>query len=124
MKVSICFDDDLSTKTNVPQGYAAESRFVVRIGGKHITASLQQLIINKNPALAAKLDEYTCADIKEKLAYVFNGKELGMGVYTFPDGTQVNIDEERYKCCEVLFSNGVTKNNTPFCQHSYTPSFF
>eukprot|EP00828_Plagiopyla_frontata_P011679 TRINITY_DN1648_c0_g1_i1.p2 TRINITY_DN1648_c0_g1~~TRINITY_DN1648_c0_g1_i1.p2 ORF type:complete len:155 (+),score=31.21 TRINITY_DN1648_c0_g1_i1:145-609(+) len=64
-------------------------------------------------------------DIKENIFKVSPNDELPAeamaekGIYEMPDGTQLNLGEERYQLCECFFSSSQMKPENPKDMYSY-----
>lgn len=77
-------------------------------GGRILTQYLVQLLNERDNIFQTGGEQYNVKSIKEKACFVAldsnNVPKEGLSyVYTLPDGSQVNLDNERYMACEALF---------------------
>ena len=78
----------------------------INFGGKDITFYLKQLLNDKYPHRRIDID--TVQDIKEKLSYIplnyeLECKESDNSIYKLPDGRNIRISQELFKCTEIMF---------------------
>lgn len=83
------------------------------LGGSDLTAYLIRMLIEKRYTIDTKAKELIVNDIKEKLCYVSPDyenemKETNQGVkketkYKMPDGEEINLEYERFRCPEIMF---------------------
>mmetsp|Transcript_15038 Transcript_15038/g.24903 ORF Transcript_15038/g.24903 Transcript_15038/m.24903 type:complete len:389 (-) Transcript_15038:6-1172(-) len=99
------------------------------IGGCDITAYLRRQLLERGYNFsnnAAGVSDQICSDIKEKLAFVALDFDAEMTVceaseqcrdldksYELPDGQQIIVGKERFRCSEILFQPSIIGKTGP-----------
>ena len=97
------------------EGYASTSAIHrMDFAGRDLTDCLIQLLAERGYAFTTTVGREIVRDIKEKLGYVALNydEELQKSpsshgiekIYTLPDGQQITIGNERFRCAEALFA--------------------
>ena len=97
------------------EGYASTSAIHrIDFAGRDLTDCLIQLLAERGYAFTTTVGREIVRDIKEKLGYVALNydEELQKSpsshgiekIYTLPDGQQITIGNERFRCAEALFA--------------------
>lgn len=90
----------------------------MNIGGQDVTEYLQDLLYQRNYRMTTSAQKDMTCDMKEKICFVkYNHNELRkdlLASYSLPDGTVISIDEERYKCTEILFKTYLNGSDFEF----------
>ena len=97
---------DSSTVVPVSNGYPYSSCIqTIDVGGKDVSEFLLKMLVKKG--YDEKKIKNNIKYIKEKYCYVENennsknSKEIIK--FNLPDGTEINLDKEKYLCSEILF---------------------
>ena len=97
---------DSSTVVPVSNGYPYSSCIqTIDVGGKDVSEFLLKMLVKKG--YDEKKIKNNIKYIKEKYCYVENennsknNKEITK--FNLPDGTEINLDKEKYLCSEILF---------------------
>lgn len=109
--------DGVTHTVPVYEGYAL-SHAISRldIAGRDLTNYLVRILSERGYALTTSSECEIVKDIKETLGYVSQNyendmkqcenKEMDSNIeqsYELPDGSMINIGNERFRCCEILF---------------------
>lgn len=99
--------------TPIHEGYALpEAVEKMGLAGSDITGYLTKLLTERGYDLSNHKQQEAVQDIKEKYAHVALNSELEMNTvakssleksYELPDGQQITIGSERFRCTEVMF---------------------
>ena len=91
------------------------------LAGRDITRYLMKLLLVRGYVFNESADFETAKILKEKLSYVAydyqKEYELAQNTtvlvekYTLPDGREITIDQERFKCTEALFQPHLVDND-------------
>ena len=82
------------------------------LAGRILTQYMKKLLEDKGKIFSTMAEKEIIKDIKEKACYISNDNFLNEGklknyLYELPDGNQIELNEERIKCPEVLFNPGI-----------------
>lgn len=81
------------------------------LAGRDLTERLKQLLFKRNYSFTANSEDHIVNDIKKKLCYLSLDYETEIqksksdlkASYKLPDGKEIEVDEERISCPELLF---------------------
>lgn len=90
-------------------------------GGADVTRHLTTLMYEKGFSFSSRVDEWQVRLIKEKLAYVAENypAELEKDATTLaksfdlPDGQEIEVSTERFRCAEILFKPSIVHEEKP-----------
>jgi actin beta/gamma 1 len=112
----IVFDSGDGVTHLVPifDGYALpHSVRRINLAGRDLTSYLQKILLERGIDLKSSAEKEIVKEIKEKVAYValdFNEEmqkyQSGAAQevsFDMPDGSVVNVGNERFRCCEAMF---------------------
>lgn len=80
------------------------------LAGRELNTLLAKLLAQEGTCLTTTVDQHHVRLMKEQLCYVARDptKEFAEQVqYTLPDGREVQLTDERWKCPEALFNPGI-----------------
>jgi actin len=115
-KTGIVFDAGYGVSHTVPihEGYSLPHAIMrLNLAGRDLTVWLQKILNEGGYAFRTLAEREIVCDIKEKLAYVAIDYEAELQKaatttdcnvnYTLPDGNEIVIRNERFRCPELLF---------------------
>ena len=85
----------------------------LNIGGDDATEYLQKILTERGYSFTTSAEREIVRDIKEKLGYVAHDYNVEMDKgdenieYVLPDGQVINIDNERFRCSEIVFNPNI-----------------
>eukprot|EP01084_Bolivina_argentea_P012023 22537_1 len=92
-----------------------QSVFKINSGGYDLTQYLKRLLANKHKIFTQNKQRYDklIDEIKHKYCFVadIDMQTKTVDKYRLPDGEWIDIDMERYKCCEQLFGGFMNLND-------------
>ena len=93
------------------------------VAGRDVTDFMSQLLSERGYSFASSSQREIVRDMKEKLAYVALDFEQELGIasrsnsieknYELPDGQQITIGNERFRCAETVFTPALIKQQEP-----------
>ena len=112
-------DSGFNITSSVPiyEGFPLQHASVkLDIGGEDLSKNLLEMIQKElDPSYKLIKGRILADDIKEKLGYIsLNSKEEENGEdvsYTLPDGKDIHLSNELWKCCDKLFNPGEDNKN-------------
>ena len=97
----------------VCEGFIPDAIFSLNLGGRDLTNYLKKILIESGHSFNTVEEQDIINDIKEKLCYVALDFDYEMQksleptlpkTYKLPDNNQFKIENERFRCPEVLFN--------------------
>ena len=116
--------DSLSHIVPIYEGFQlSEGMICVNLGGRDLTECLDKILTEKGYSFSAGGDNRSTSlkEVKEKYSYVALDFEKEMTSspqsiqqkYTFADGYEILLDQERFRCTEALFQPSLVGVQSP-----------
>ncbi|NXA31129.1 ACT protein, partial [Eudromia elegans] len=105
--------DGVTHSVPVFEGYCLPHGVLrLEMGGRDLTGYLARLLVDRSTSLVATAEEQLMQNMKEKLCYVCLDLEEEMAkkpsevekTFHLPDGNEVKVRDERFRCPEGLFN--------------------
>ena len=115
---------DSSTVVPVSNGYPYSSCIqTIDVGGKDVSEFLLKMLVKKGYD-EKKIKNYI-KHIKKNCCYVENensSKNKEITKFNLPDGTEINLDKEKYLCTEILFHPEMINKTVGGVQNTFCSS--
>jgi len=85
----------------------------MNVGGGDVTTHMKRLLYERGYNFSNAVDELNLRQLKESLGWVSQDYEKDLAApeavekYEMPDGSEIEVGRERFRCTEVLFSPGI-----------------